>query len=148
MFSFTVRSTPTTVLGGLDVESMLSSRRRTTAAEFDEIMSLRDQDLDAIFAGFPALPATPEIRIDVDEEKKFGLIRALVSQADFGDGKITTVDGLRVDFEKAWGLVRASNTSAAITLRFEGETQQDIERLQQLFKQQLQKVDPGLTLDF
>lgn len=118
------------------------------AARLIEIMSLRDQDLDAIFAGFPALPATPEIRIDVDEEKKFSLIRALVSQADFGDGKITTVDGLRVDFEKAWGLVRASNTSAAITLRFEGETQQDIERLQQLFKQQLQKVDPGLTLDF
>ncbi|TQV82738.1 phosphomannomutase/phosphoglucomutase [Exilibacterium tricleocarpae] len=118
------------------------------AARLIEIMSLRDQDLDTIFAGFPALPATPEIRIPTDEEKKFPLIRALVSQGDFQNGKITTVDGLRVDYEKSWGLVRASNTAAAITLRFEGETEEDIRQVQKVFKRELLKLDADLALNF
>lgn len=113
-----------------------------------EIMTLRDQSLDEIFASFPALPATPELKIDVPEEQKFSLIEKLAKQADFSSGKITTLDGLRVDFAKGWGLVRASNTSPCLTLRFEGETEQVVEHLQQVFKRELLKIDNSLGFPF
>ncbi len=118
------------------------------AARLIEIMSLRDQDLDSVFESFPALPVTPEILVPVTDSRKFDIIRQLLEQGEFQSGKITSVDGVRVDFAKGWGLVRASNTSAALTLRFEGETEEVIEQLQKLFKRELQKVAPELQLDF
>ncbi|BFM13869.1 phosphomannomutase/phosphoglucomutase [Maricurvus nonylphenolicus] len=113
-----------------------------------EIMTLRDQSLDDIFASFPALPATPELKIDVPEESKFSLIDQLAKQADFSSGKVTTLDGIRVDFAKGWGLVRASNTSPCLTLRFEGETEEVVEHLQQVFKRELHKIDSSLSFPF
>ncbi|WP_317932142.1 phosphomannomutase/phosphoglucomutase [Halioxenophilus sp. WMMB6] len=118
------------------------------AARLLEIMSLREQSLDDIFASFPVLPATPEIRIPVPEEKKFSIIQNLIETGDFQSGTATTVDGLRVDFAKGWGLVRASNTGAELTLRFEGDTEEVIAQLKLLFKRELTKVDASLPLDF
>lgn len=118
------------------------------AARLLEIMTLRDQDLDSLFDSFPNLPSTPEIKIPVDESQKFQLIDALSEQGDFQNGKIITLDGLRIDFPKGWGLVRASNTSAALTLRFEAESESVLEQLQQLFKRELLKVDNSLDIPF
>lgn len=118
------------------------------AARVLEIMSLREQDLDSILENFPALPATPEIRVDVDESKKFAIVERLIQEGDFAQGRVTTLDGLRVDFPKSWGLVRASNTSAALTLRFEGEDETALEQVITQFKQQLLKIDPQLNLNF
>ncbi len=118
------------------------------AARLLEIMTLRDQDLDTIFNGFPDLPATPELKIPVSEGRKFEIIKTLVSNGDFEDGKQTTIDGLRVDFAEGWGLVRASNTSPALTLRFEGETEDVVKQMQKLFKRELLKVDKALEIGF
>lgn len=118
------------------------------AARLLEIMSLRDQSLDDIFAAFPVLPATPEIRIPVPEEKKFAIVQRLAKDGDFQSGTASTVDGLRVDFAKGWGLVRASNTGPELTLRFEGDNDEVIEQLKMLFKRELGKVDDSLALDF
>lgn len=113
-----------------------------------EIMTLRDQDADSLFAGFPTLPATPEILVPVAEDKKFKIVEMLIARGQFQNGKATTIDGLRVDFTKGWGLVRASNTAAALTMRFEAEEQQVIEQIQMLFKRELEKVDPTIQLPF
>lgn len=118
------------------------------AARLLEIMTLREQDLDAIFSAFPPLSVTPELKIHVDEERKFELIKRLVAKGDFQNGKLTTIDGLRVDYAKGWGLVRASNTSPALTLRFEGDCDDTVQQLQGLFKRELLKVDPTLQIDF
>ncbi len=118
------------------------------AARLIEIMTLRDQDLDTIFESFPVLPCTPELRIKVAEEQKFGLIRKLIDQGNFENGRFSTIDGLRVDFAKGWGLVRASNTSPALTLRFEAESQESLDQLQQLFKRELLKIDETLDIAF
>jgi len=111
-------------------------------------MTLRDQDIDTLFDSFPVLPATPELKIEVPEEQKFAIIERLMSQGSFLEGKRTTLDGLRVDFAKGWGLVRASNTSAALTLRFEAESETVLTSIQQLFKRELLKVDSRLKLPF
>jgi len=113
-----------------------------------EIITLRDQDIDTIFEGLPELPSTPEIRVDIDETKKFDFIKKLVSTGNFENGKISTIDGLRVDFASSWGLVRASNTGPFLTLRFEGETDDNLAQVQALFKRELKRIDTSLTLDF
>ncbi|BFM13744.1 phosphomannomutase/phosphoglucomutase [Simiduia litorea] len=113
-----------------------------------EIMTLRDQDIDSIFEAFPVLPSTPEILLPYAEDKKFVLINKLIADGNFQSGKITTIDGLRVDFAKGWGLVRASNTTPALTLRFEADSEETIEQLKGLFKREIAKIDPSLALDF
>nr|WP_269783281.1 phosphomannomutase/phosphoglucomutase [Marinibactrum halimedae] len=118
------------------------------AARLLEIMSLREQDLDSIFESFPALPASPEIRIPVAEEEKFEVIERLVESGDFQSGKSSTIDGLRVEFAKGWGLIRASNTGPELTLRFEGDSEDVIDQLKALFKREIAKVAKDLTLDF
>lgn len=110
-----------------------------------EIITLRDQKIDDIFAAFPQMFSTPEIKIVIPEGDKFGLIKKLSDSGDFSNGKITSIDGLRVDYTKGWGLVRASNTSPALTLRFEAETQESLEKIQNIFKRELLKVDSRLT---
>ena len=112
-----------------------------------EIITLRDQKIDAIFAAFPQLYSTPEIKIAIPELDKFGLIKKLSEIGEFANGTITTIDGLRVDYTKGWGLVRASNTSPALTLRFEAESHESLEKIQQIFKRELLKVDARLTFN-
>mgnify|MGYP001982122755 CR=1 FL=1 len=68
---------------------------------------------------------------------------------DFGDdGVKTTLDGIRVDFADGWGLCRASNTTPMLVLRFEADTQEELERIQDVFRNQLHKVAPDLQLPF
>lgn len=118
------------------------------AARLIEIMSLRDEDLDQIFAEFPPLCATPEIRIPVAEEVKFSLIETLVALGEFEDAKIITLDGLRVEYPYGWGLVRASNTGAELTMRFEAETEEQIHSLKALFTREIRKIDPSITIQW
>ncbi|HEB27994.1 MAG TPA: phosphomannomutase/phosphoglucomutase [Porticoccus sp.] len=115
------------------------------AARLIEIMSIREQGLDEIVSSFETLYATTEIKIDVTDEEKFVIVESLVSNHAFQDGKVSTIDGLRVDFPKAWGLIRASNTSPALTLRFEAESEEALEKIQSLFRQQLRSIDTNLT---
>ncbi len=113
-----------------------------------EIITLRDQNIDDIFAAFPQLYSTPELKVAVSEQAKFGLISKIAESGDFANGTITTIDGVRVDYTKGWGLVRASNTSPALTLRFEAESPEALEKIQQIFKRELLKADNTLTVSF
>ena len=118
------------------------------AARILEIMSLREQDLDSIFESFPVQPSTPELRLKIAEEKKFAFMKRLVVEGEFGDGRLTTIDGLRVDYPTGWGLIRASNTSPYLTLRFEAEDEDSLAKIKSVFKQQIHKVDPQLGIGF
>lgn len=113
-----------------------------------EIITLRDQNIDNIFSAFPQLLVTPEIKIAVPDTVKFDLIKKLAETGDFQNGNITSIDGIRVDYSKGWGLVRASNTSPALTLRFEAENEDALAIIQQIFKRELLKVDASLHITF
>lgn len=113
-----------------------------------EIITLRDQNIDDIFASFPQLITTAEIKIAVADEDKFALMTKLAEQGDFQNGNIVTIDGIRVDYSKGWGLVRASNTSPALTLRFEAESEEALEAIKKIFKRELLKIDSNLALTF
>ena len=116
------------------------------AARLLEILSLREQSLDALLSTFEPTVATAEIRLAVEEADKFSLMEKIVAAASFEDANIHTLDGLRVDFENSWGLVRASNTEAALTLRFEADDTTQLSTVQHQFKALLASVAPELEL--
>jgi phosphomannomutase/phosphoglucomutase len=72
----------------------------------------------------------------------------IVNGVDFANGKINTIDGIRVDYETCWGLIRASNTSAALTARFEATSEEELEVIMQEFRAQIGLVEPDLELTF
>ncbi len=118
------------------------------AARLAEILSTHGNSLDATIAKFPATVSTPEILIPVAEEKKFALIENIIRNADFSSGKVNTIDGIRVDFNRGWGLLRASNTSPALTARFEADTEEALEEIKAEFRAQVALVVPNLELNF
>jgi phosphomannomutase/phosphoglucomutase len=69
----------------------------------------------------------------------------LSKEGKFGEGTVTTIDGIRVDYPDGWGLVRPSNTSPVLTLRFEADGQSALDRIQKVFREQLKKIDPKLV---
>lgn len=85
---------------------------------------------------------SPEIRLNIPyEEEKHNVIAALIAHAKtIPNIKISTVDGLRVSFSNGWGLIRASLTEPGLTLRFEGNTQKDLEDIQSLMTSWLNDV--------
>lgn len=118
------------------------------AARLIEIISLLGMPLDEIFSQFRETPSTPEIRVPVAEEKKFEIVQLLAARGDFGSGKMTTLDGVRVDYSNGWGLVRASNTSADLTMRFEADDENALHQLKSLFVQQLRAIDSSININW
>jgi len=118
------------------------------AARLVEILSTTDSDLDLQLEAFPESIGSPELKIESTESQKFAVIEQLIDTATFGDGKMSTLDGLRVDFPDGWGLVRASNTTPTLVLRFEADTEEAMQRIQNLFKEQLNAVDNTLHFTF
>ena len=118
------------------------------AARLLEILSQAKTSAEELFAAFADDISTPEINIDVTDEGKFSIIDALQSDAQWGEANLTTLDGVRVDYPRGWGLVRASNTTPVLVLRFEAEDQAELERIQGVFRTQLHRVAPDLTLPF
>ena len=119
-----------------------------SACRLLEILSMQPDTASDVMARYPAGISTPEINLAVGETQKFAIIKALGQQADWGDGKITTLDGIRVDFPTSWGLIRASNTTPVLVLRFEAEQQEELERVKQLFREQLQLAAPEVKITF
>ena len=118
------------------------------AARLLEILSKDKRDSEHVFSVFPNDIATPEINIQVTEQSKFAIIERLQRDAEWGEGNITDLDGVRVDYPKGWGLVRASNTTPVLVLRFEAETETELERIKEVFRAQLNSAVPDLDLPF
>ena len=119
-----------------------------SAARLLEILSLETDDVDQVFAQFPVNLSTPEINIEVTEDNKFQIIERLQNEGHWGEASLTTLDGIRADFPNSWGLVRASNTTPMLVLRFEGESEDDLAQIKTLFREQLLAIVPDLDLPF
>lgn len=119
-----------------------------SAARLLEILGIEDRTTDEVFADFPEDFSTPEINLAATDEHKFGIIEKLAREGDFGDANINSIDGIRVDYFDGWGLCRASNTTPALVLRFEAESEEALERIKNIFRIQMQKVAPDVELNF
>ncbi len=101
-----------------------------------------------VFKKLPKGIATPELRVDLEEGEHLAFMEKLKQSSSFGDAKVITIDGLRVEFADSWGLVRASNTTPSLVLRFEGDNKEALIRIGGLFKKTLLEIDPNLKLPF
>ncbi|MEM1402089.1 MAG: phosphomannomutase/phosphoglucomutase [Pseudomonadota bacterium] len=119
-----------------------------TTCRLAEILSSSEATLDELLSDLPIGISTPEILVPVSDEDKFALMQSFLTHATFPDGKSNELDGLRVDFEDGWGLLRASNTGPALTARFEASSNDALARIQSLFREQLLAVQPDLDVPF
>ena len=113
-----------------------------------EILS-RVPDISAALEGLPDSITTPELNLSVAEGENHTLIAGLQKTARFtGATDVITIDGLRVEYPDGFGLMRASNTTPVVVLRFEGDTKAALERIQADFRRVLLEVKPGAKLPF
>ncbi|RMX03514.1 phosphomannomutase/phosphoglucomutase [Corticibacter populi] len=111
-----------------------------------EILS-RSADPSAVLNALPQSHSTPEMNIVCAEGEPHQLVAELVGKAQFeAPAKVSTIDGLRVDWPDGFGLVRASNTTPVLVLRFEGQTPEALARIQKQFLALVQSVKPGAQI--
>ncbi len=113
-----------------------------------EILSRDTRNLDTIFEGLPDSIATPELQLAIADEQKFLFMEQLTKTAPFSETEICTIDGIRADFVDGWGLVRASNTTPCLVLRFVADNFEAMNRIQQEFAVWIQSQAPELSLPF
>ena len=114
-----------------------------TAGRMLEILS-RSKDPSAVLKALPNSFNTPELNVSCAEGEHHEVVRKLEEIAEFPGGEITTIDGVRVDYADGFGLVRPSNTTPVLVLRFEGHTQAALDRIQHDVLEQLKRVKPEL----
>ena len=106
-----------------------------------EILSSRNESCSEIFSELPDSFNTPEINIHFDKQgDQFDAMEKLKNTANFNEGVLTTIDGIRLDYEDCWGLVRPSNTTPCLVLRFEAETEVSLKRIREEFREWLERT--------
>lgn len=120
------------------------------AARLLEILAgdLDGRTPEEIFATCPKGVSTPELKVEMAEGAHYRFIEKFREQAHFGDATLITIDGVRADWSDGWGLVRPSNTTPILVLRFDADNEQALQRIQDTFRAQLLAVDASLKLPF
>ncbi len=117
-----------------------------TAARLLEILS-RERDPSAVLEALPTSFSTPELNVPCAEGEHHEVIERLRERALFpGAREVITIDGLRAEYDDGFGLVRASNTTPVLVLRFEGHTQDALDRIQGHFMKALREVKPDARI--
>jgi len=119
-----------------------------SAARFLELMDKNGRSADDLLAACPQTFSTPELNISVSEDEKFQVMDILLEQLTIPNAHISRLDGVRAEMEHAWGLVRASNTTPSLTLRFEADSREALEHIQALFITAISALLPALKIDF
>jgi len=111
------------------------------------LMGFKEKPAD-VFAKLPVGVSTPELRVDMEEGQNLEFMDSLGDTSQFADAEVTTIDGVRVDWKDCWGLVRASNTTPSLVLRFEGDDEEALARVKEIFRKLLLEKKPDLSLPF
>jgi phosphomannomutase / phosphoglucomutase len=101
-----------------------------------EILSKTDKRIEDLLTGVPPMAATPEIRLDCPDDRKFAVVAA-ITEAFRKIYDVIDIDGVRVRLNGGWGLVRASNTQPALVLRFEATDQNRLEEIRRIFMEKV-----------
>ena len=117
-----------------------------SGARIIEIISAKNESISSINNKLPKLFSTPELNITVTDETKFKIIEEFSAKCKL-DGEKITIDGLRINFKNGWGLIRASNTTPKLVLRFEGNSQSDLEAIQKDFMNELSRICPDIDIN-
>jgi phosphomannomutase/phosphoglucomutase len=118
------------------------------AARLLEILAARPESPTEQLDALPDGVSTPELKVDAPAGDPHAFVERFRATAKFEGARTSTIDGLRVDWPDGWGLVRASNTTPVLVLRFDADSQPALSRIQAAFRDQLLAIDPALALPF
>ncbi|PKL96044.1 MAG: phosphomannomutase/phosphoglucomutase, partial [Gammaproteobacteria bacterium HGW-Gammaproteobacteria-8] len=118
------------------------------AARLLEILAADSRSAAEILAELPKAESTPELKVEMKEGQPHPFVEKFQNQAQFEGATIHTLDGVRAEFEDGFGLLRASNTTPVLVLRFEGTDKAALNRIQQQFRKAMLAIEPGLKLPF
>jgi phosphomannomutase/phosphoglucomutase len=119
------------------------------ALRFVEILSNYDNKLSVILNDIPKMFSTPEIRLDFPEDRKFQIVDDLADELKKlkSEYSLINIDGIRIENLNSWGLVRASNTQPALSMRFESNSEESLEKIKNEVLNLLEKVS-GIKCKF
>jgi phosphomannomutase/phosphoglucomutase len=119
-----------------------------TGARLLEILS-QHPDPSAVLEALPKGISTPELKLHMNEGEPHALIARLQTEGQFpAANEIITLDGVRAEYADGFGLARASNTTPVVVLRFEGDSQEALDRIQDEFRSALKQLAPQAELPF
>ncbi len=120
-----------------------------SAARLCELLSKFEQSPQQLFDSLPNSSNTPEINIAVESDgEQHKIVESLIAAASLDGAQINTIDGLRADYDDGFGLIRASNTTPNLVLRFEGDNDQALQRIQDEFRALISRVQPSIDTGF
>ena len=120
-----------------------------SAARLLEIISKQKLSSSKLFATLPNSLSTPEINISLNKDgAQHEFMQQFAKLVELPNAEISTIDGIRADYKFGWGLVRASNTTPSLVIRFEADDESAIEKIKKDFRHQMLRVDVNLQLPF
>ncbi|HEY4555640.1 MAG TPA: phosphomannomutase/phosphoglucomutase, partial [Lysobacter sp.] len=108
-----------------------------SAARLLEILAAQPRSASETLNALPDGISTPEIKVDAPQGNPHAFVERFREEARFEGARLSTIDGLRVDFPDGWGLVRASNTTPVLVMRFDADSAEALARIQAAFREQL-----------
>jgi phosphomannomutase/phosphoglucomutase len=118
------------------------------AARLLEILAAAPGTPSETLSALPNGMSTPEIKVDAPGGNPHAFVDRFRENARFEGARLSTIDGLRVDFPDGWGLVRASNTTPVLVMRFDADSSDALARIQYAFREQIHLLQPDLELPF
>lgn len=119
-----------------------------SGAKLLEVLAKNDKKVSEIFAALPNSVNTPELKLMLSEDRKHAFVEELKAKVNIANTKKIIIDGLRLDFGWGWALVRASNTTPCLTIRFEAETAEQLASIKRQVGEAILALDPSLKLPF
>ena len=118
------------------------------AARLLEILAAAPEGIQEKFDALPKSFSTPELKVELEEGEQHSFMDIFAEKAHFEGARINTIDGIRADWPFGWGLVRASNTTPVLVLRFEADSEVQLESIKKQFKEQMLAIRDDLYLTF
>jgi phosphomannomutase/phosphoglucomutase len=118
------------------------------AARLLRILAKDTRTSDEIFAALPNSVNTPELKVSIEEKQKVPFMYRLIHEGEFEGAEMIKIDGMRIEYPDGWALVRPSNTSAYLVVRFEAGDDEGMARIQKIVKTQMHRMDARLELPF
>ncbi len=118
------------------------------AARLLEILATAPEEPDEVLRALPKGVSTPELKVEAPGGDPHAFVERFRDGAFFEGGRLSTIDGLRVDWPDGWGLVRASNTTPVLVMRFDADSAEALARIQGMFRERLRELAPEISLPF
>ena len=119
-----------------------------SAARLLEILAADERGVEEILSSLPNSVSTPELKVQMSEGENHAFVAELQEKGRFEGAKINRIDGVRADYPDGWGLVRASNTTPILVVRFDADNETALERIKDVFRQQMLAINSQLDLPF